>query len=551
MQELSVSVTFGSGAEHHNHTKTYRLALDHVLPIPNGVLELIPYEDYASKINYLLKDAIDAYNSRQQDRYAAAVERYKEGKRKSKPYPKDYPPMSYEYAQRHASQRIYNPNRNCIEMRKLYRGLIIKISNIKARVTGILPDDVAQEMGEMIITRMAAAFPLMCILGATLHSDEWGAVHIHIDYMMISERHERNNGLPVSLGFNAAMQSMGYHPEISIMHAKIDRPPLLFNAFRNAIYKICEAVLYQNGFRMQYDATAKNYPYLDPSQPRSLAAFQYASDYVRWYQHCRNKVLDMLQSPEMQPNDLLSAIDAYKRMTDHVINAQTVSPEVSGFAYAISEELLFCFHATCVQLVQAEIQAANALNCQIDSSSEALQELMRVYRDLSDYYAELQRKANELEQTIETLNTWHKQLLHQHATVSVPKSYNAKGYRRITWREYHTLLRIAECAEALTDENARLKDENLQNQANLNYWIQCCARMEELLRQYNPIDAERDIQRIKRDLSGVQVTDYCHNQLLQIARAKDTLEAQIRQASDTVASISAAVNQAKDKELTR
>lgn len=533
MNELSVSVTFGVGCEKHNHDSGYRLTLDHVLPMGDGELELIPYVDYNTRINTLLRPAIEEYNQRRQLQRQEAMSKFEKGQRKTRPKEKDYLPMSYNYAEAYGRRLIHNPSTHRTEEIPLFREIIVKIANIRDRVTGNLPDYVAQSICKDVVAGFAQEFPLLYLLGCTAHTNELGTIHLHIDFVAISRKLEWKTGLPVSLGLNHALQQMGYVAETSIMCAKTERAPILFNAMRNRVFKLCEKALVNHGFCMQYESTAKNYPSLDPSVTRSLEEFQYLADHARWIQHLKNITQDFLQE-HLRIDDLSSALETYRRITESVYMAKNVASQVCEFGYEITADLLFAFHRCCVKIVEQEVSKAQALNTTLSSTADSARELLRTLTDLTDQCNALSQKKKDLEQRIAELRTIVPQFESRDAIGSRPKKYSVFGQQLISNREYNALIRAAECLNDISEENKVLISQNEALRQNTAYLSQVNLRMESLLMQYAPKNAEQEIQRAKRDLTDMTVRDYYTQGLMQIKRATKTLESTVSDATETI-----------------
>ena len=544
MIELSVTVVLGVGSEQHNHDSEYRLSLDHVLAIANGELELVPYMAYNSKINELLRPAIDEYNARRQEKYQEAMDRYERGELKTKPKKQAYLPMSYDYAGDHGRRYIRNPSTNRVEAVPLYRELIIKLGNINERVSGNLPDDVAISICGEIVTKFDECFQLLNIIGCTVHVNELGAIHLHMDFIPISRKNDWKNALPVSVSLNVALEQMGFVPETSIMCAKTERAPILFNALRNRVFRICEKALANHGYRMQYEATAKNYPSLDPSVPRSLEEFQCLSDHSRWIQHVRNVTLEFLQKEDLQIEDLSSALDAYQRITESVFTTKKVASQVCEFGYEVTEDLLFAFHHCCAKIVEQEVDKARALNASITSTTANVRELLRTLNGLKTQYNMMVSQKEKLEKTIEELRVRIPQLQYKNAIGSQRKQYDAFGYQLVSKREFNTLVRVAECVNEISEENKKLIQQNDVHMRNIEYLEQCNLRMENLLKQYAPQSADQDIQRVKRELVEITTEDYYNNKLIQIEKAKNVLGEIATQVTKTMGETETVINTA-------
>lgn len=544
MIELSVSVTMGFACEQHNHDSGYRSTLDHVLALDCGEIELTPYVNYSAKINALLKPAIAEYNARRQFQYQKAIDRYNMGDRKTKPRAKDYQPMSYDYVGEHKRRYGRNPSTSRMEQMTQYRELIIKIANIKDRVIGNLPDSISKKICATIVRSFSDAFKSLHLLGATVHANEPGTLHLHLDFIPISKKTDWKSGLPVSLGLDAALQEMGLVPETSIMCTKSERIPILFNALRNRIFKFCEEALINHGYRMQYEATSKNYPSLDPSSPRSLQEFQYLSDHGRFIQHVKNATLDYLQKENFQVEDLSSALDAFKRITESVFTAKNVASAVCEFGYEVTENLLVAFHNCCEKIVAQEVESVRAVNSQISSATDNARELLRILSDLTLQCNMMTQKQTELQQRISELKLIIPQLEYKNAIGSQPKKYDLTGHRRISEREYNALLQIAERVNEVAAENNELQEENHNLKANLEYLIQCNLRMDALLKQYAPPSVKPDIRLARTDLTDMAVTNYYTQELQQIDKANSVLKKITANAAETIATVKTTLDKA-------
>ena len=332
---------------------------------------------------------------------------------------------------------------------------------------------------------------------------------------------------------------MGFVPENSIMCAKTERAPILFNALRNRIYKICEEVLIIHGFLMQYEATAQNYPSLDPSESRSLQAFQSLSDHARWIQHLKNYTLEFLQKENLQFEDLSSALNAYQRITESVFTTKNVASQVCEFGYEVTEDLLFAFHGCCVKIVEKEVEKVHELNTSITSATANARELLHTLNELKAQCNLMASQKRKLEEEIEELRVHIPQLEYKNAIGSQRKKY-AAGYQLVSTREFNDLVRVAECVQELSDKNKKLIEQNDMYTQNIEYLEQCNLRMENLLKQYAPQNAEQDIQRVKRELVEMTVGTYYNNKLAKIENARNTMEkiaTQITKAIDEAGSV--------------
>ena len=251
---ISCTCTVGDSSERHNHDLDYRAGLKHVHGSAEDVIELIPYRSYQEQINEMMKSYIVEYNQRQQQRYKEAWHRYNNGEIKTKPRKRNYEPMGYDYYSDHLNDIYYNRAHKKNEAVKLWRGLIFGLSDKADRENGIITK--AEAIGVMsgVVKRWPEIFPCLKLLGATIHLDEDGFYHCHIDYIPFIEsgndgKHE--HGLRASHSQEAAFMHMGFEPEQSIINAS-DKAPIRFNAFRNRLYLTAEEELNAQGLRLQY-----------------------------------------------------------------------------------------------------------------------------------------------------------------------------------------------------------------------------------------------------------------------------------------------------------
>lgn len=162
------------------------------------------------------------------------------------------------------------------------------------------------------------AFPCFRVLGATLHLDEQGFYHMHLDYKVVYEREEakqiKGGGLSVGVGLDGALEQMGFKPEQSIMNSR-DKVPLVFNAMRNKIYHLLEANMADYGVRMQYKVSEIKEPGKDASKNQKLEDWQATQDKVRELQHEKNVALDIIENDEVDEKMVVKAIGAIDNVT--------------------------------------------------------------------------------------------------------------------------------------------------------------------------------------------------------------------------------------------
>lgn len=313
MKEISVTITVGLGSEQHNHDVEYRKTLEHVDSEKGKVIELIEYRPYRNQVNEALSPYINEYNNKVLARYKAAWDRYNAGEIKTKPRRRDYQQEDPDYFTAHAHDKYFNRNTKTQEDIPMYRSIIIGLGDQKDREKGNLTEEQAQKIFGVVVEKFRADFPNFLLLGATMHTDEKGFYHIHIDYKPLYDR-DIGQGLNVGVGLDSALERMGYQPEQSIMNGR-DKAPLLFNAMRNQIYRRVEAAMAIEGLRMQYNATQKKDPGKDSSTNQRLGNWQATQDAVREIQHSKNVALDILERDEVTPEEVKTAITAIEDMS--------------------------------------------------------------------------------------------------------------------------------------------------------------------------------------------------------------------------------------------
>lgn len=320
MNEVSVTVTVGEGSEMHNHDLYYRETLSHVHSRPEGVIELIPYRNYADAIDAAMKPYIDAYNARVEERYQDAWERYNSGQIKTKPRKRDFQKMSDYYFRDHLGEMHRNPHTGKVEEVDPFRSIILGIGDRQDRHSGKISEEQAKAIFTEVAMRFQEHFPDFLLLGATLHLDEEGFYHAHFDYKPIyekaapdAEKGKVRRGLDVGTGHDAALEHMGFKPEQSIINGR-DKAPLLFNAFRNEVYRMMEAAMAKHDLRLQYGVSQRKEPEKDSSRNQKLESWQAIQDTARELQHQKNVALDVISQDTVSPEGYKSAAIAVQRL---------------------------------------------------------------------------------------------------------------------------------------------------------------------------------------------------------------------------------------------
>lgn len=297
MLEVSATVTVGGGSERHNHNISYRDKLEHTTGEHNKIIELIPYEkNYKEQINELFKPYIEEYNQKIEVRYQKAWERYNNGEIKTKPRKRDYKPMGYDWFTEHKDDTRINPHTKKQEKVNMFRSIIVGIGDKEDKKKISL--EAAESILNGTVKDFQKDFPDFKILGATLHGDEVGFWHMHIDFIPFYKKGSQieKKGLSVGYGFDNAMKHMGYKPEQSIINER-DKVPILFNTMRNRIYRSLEDNMNKNRLLLQYGVSKYKDPNKDSSKNQKLEIWQETQDKAREMQHDKNIILNEMAKP--------------------------------------------------------------------------------------------------------------------------------------------------------------------------------------------------------------------------------------------------------------
>lgn len=315
-KKVSCTVTVGAGSEKHNHDLRFRESLNHTrtADCQDAIIELVPYRPYQTQINEMMKPYIDEYNHRQQERYEAAWARYNAGEIRTKPRKRDYKPMSDDYYTDHLHDQQWNPRTKKMEDVPIYREVIFGLGDQNDRKSGLITRDEAVAVMTNVVARWPEIFPDLKLLGASIHLDEEGFYHCHIDYKPLYEKENPERGLTVGTGQDAALEKMGFTPEQSIINGR-DKVPILFNAFRNRLYLETEKELNRYGLRLMYGASKIKEPGKDSSVNQQLEVWQATRDGVHEVQMLKNNMLDIVQGDHVSPEGFKQAVTAAENVT--------------------------------------------------------------------------------------------------------------------------------------------------------------------------------------------------------------------------------------------
>lgn len=401
MTEVSVTVTVGEGSEEHNHDLEYRSTLKHVHDRPDGVIELIPYRPYSMVIEDAMKPYIDRYNQRVEERYQAAWERYNSGEIKTKPRKRDYRKMEDSYIFESHGEKYRNPHTGKVEEAPLFRSIIVGIGDREDRQTGRITEEQAREIFRDVIAKFREKFPDFLLLGATLHLDEQGFYHAHIDYKPMYEKSEpdaekgqKRRGLDVGTGQEAALEHMGFKPEQSIINGR-DKAPLLFNAFRNEIYRMMESSMAEHGLRLQYGVSARKEPEKDSSRNQKLEVWQATQDAAREMQHKKNLALDIVAQDTVSPEGLKAAMAAVSDLNNTLRKVQDSPRTTMRNGYVVNFTLFD-------QMKSAVANVVKTMGYLLQKLKQALADV-ELYKPYKAKYEKLEAQHKELQQDFATL----------------------------------------------------------------------------------------------------------------------------------------------------
>ena len=344
MTPISVTITGGYGSERHNTDSVFREKLPHVDAAEGDIIALFPYVPYRVRINRLARPYVEACNERIHIRYEQAVEKYERGERKKKPYLSQYKTLGYDYYADHVGDMKHNRANGKVESVPMYRSLIVIIGDRDDRMSGRIPKDVAIEIFRRLLAEFQRNFPVFWLLSATVHIGEYGdasksapgAWHLHIDYKPLFPLGEQAQGLRMGIGFDGAMKYMGYEAEESIV---VDHHrPLLFNAFRNRMFRALEKILPEYGLRLQLGVTSQKDPNKNPSQNLPLEAWQARMAETQNLQNVKNHWLDILLHDEVSPDGVKAALAAIAEAQQSAESLKKAPKTLTGTSYKLSEK---------------------------------------------------------------------------------------------------------------------------------------------------------------------------------------------------------------------
>ena len=322
-KKISCTITVGAGSERHNHNLKYREALDHThtADCPDAIIELIPYRPYKEQINELMKPYIDEYNEKIEARYKHAWDRYNSGEIKTKPRKRDFKKLDCDYFTEHQDDKVFNPHTKKLEDALMWREVILGLGDRDDRQKGKITKEEAVAVMKNVIDRWPELYPHFKLLGATIHLDEEGFYHCHINYKPLYEKDTPERGLSVGVGHDAALEHMGFHPEQSIINGR-DKAPILFNGFRNRLYLEVEKELNNYGMRLLYGVSKIKEPNKDSSVNQKLEDWKASQDGIHELQKIKNHMLDIVEEDKVSPKGFKKAITAAKQLDDILLEVE-------------------------------------------------------------------------------------------------------------------------------------------------------------------------------------------------------------------------------------
>lgn len=421
MREISTTVTVGEGSEIHNHDLEYRSTLKHVHERAEGVIEVIPYLDYQTQINLLAKPFIDEYNEGVEKRYQAAWDRYNAGETKTKPRKRDYPKMGYDYYTDHLHDTYFNRQSGQQEELPMFRSMIVGLGDQSDREEGRITEEEAVKVMTKVVRHFREDFPYFHILGATIHLDEKGFYHCHIDYKPMYA-HENSRGLNVNVGQESALEAMGLEPEQSIINGR-DKVPLRFNAFRNKIYHRVEQELAEVGIRLQYGVSAIKDPGKDSSKNQKLEDWQTTQDAIRDMQHSKNVALDIMSKDEVSPDDL-------KKANEYLLRIEDISQTIGGLKRKrLRKDKVEVDYSLIDQLqvfLKPLIWIFAILRGKVDELMGKVEDAERRIEDKDRLIARLEKEKKELGEKVESLENVKSKLENRVTELTRPKPLDGR-----------------------------------------------------------------------------------------------------------------------------
>lgn len=348
MRSVSATVKSGRGSEKHNHSLDYRKHLEHTHETSSeNIIELVPYRSYAEQINALYKPYIDEYNAKRDQAYDDAMKRFKAGKIKNKPKKKDFRHKDYDvyatFFKDGKPKQVYSRQLKKMVPQYAYRSLIIGFGNREDR-QHIKKED-ALDIFKSTVKKFMRDFPQFSVIGATVHLDERGFYHMHLDFVPLYEKNggtKRIKGLTIGNSLDSSLEQMGFQPEKSIVNEK-NKSPLLFNALRNRIYRELEESLHEHDLLMEYNVCLQKKR--DPQEQVELSDWQKQRDAFSALQKAKNEAYELAESDIADPEPLLDVAQSLlKKLSEAQKSGLTgnykVQPEVMGSAKMVLDKLI-------------------------------------------------------------------------------------------------------------------------------------------------------------------------------------------------------------------
>lgn len=353
---LTLFIKKGESSEDHNHLPSFREKLPHVIHPEYGVCEFVPYQKrYKTQINEFARPFIDAYNESREKAFQEAMGRYERGERKTKPRRSDFPKRGYDYYERESTRPYSNPRSNKKELRRVWHSFILGLGDKNDRDEGrITQEDAVSIFGELI-ERFRQRFHTFLLLGASLHIDESGFYHLHLDFLphFIGKQKYWN----FCTGLEGALEHLGFKKEKSIANYQ-NKPAIHYNAMRNWLYRQMEELFHEHGFLLVRGVFEEKYPGISADEVSTCQSdWQDARDMQRYLQQAANRAIETLEEDKVDEEDI-TALFAVANAVKHVfLKAKPHTKLLGEKEYTLTAEDYATFWPTFNRLLEASATA--------------------------------------------------------------------------------------------------------------------------------------------------------------------------------------------------
>lgn len=456
-RKASVTIISGKGSERHNHDKTYRSTLQHVFPYEENT-EYTPLCPYKEQINRIMEPYIKQYNAREQQKYEKRLLAYKARKTKDKPKLKQRSLDYYDDVQREARR---NPMNGKMQSRQPFLSLIIMFGNVADRVLGTIRQEEAKEIGYDVTCGFADAFPGFHLLGSSLHLDEMGAFHLHIDFVVACKKMNWTHDLPVYTNFDRALLEMGYAKEPNRYPGKEEAAPTIFNAYRNILLYVIQAAMAKQGIELDYGVSLLRYPGKDPSSRWTQAKYKETVTFQNTLADYRNQMIARLERPDMKVRDLDSALKVMLSIRDLAAGQHEVQQSAYIHGYEVTSELLERYVDSCTVVCASLLGKIRNLQDSVDSLAEELELQQAENYSLFAEKDRLTMEIKAMEHRLNKLQRQEKALMTAQEVEELPES-KLLAVPHLTAKKYNKLKKTAEWAlelEKLLEETKKREQE--------------------------------------------------------------------------------------------